>query len=403
MEDSRAANQKVIVTLTDAELSALVSLAGVNTGNGSPLSGVTGVSHSADSRAVARLRQIGLLAPAPPDRPTQPCLAALNILAKPDIELRLVWGDVDNTGFTTLFAAGADGAEGMVGFTRDGDSQYKLSYFVSHEEITALVRDRIAFTELKEYPPLLYETGPTVLPVLLAVLDLYQEARLKAALDRTQALNADISAEAVKRILVEAKTSASLDWYAPLGFIMLPATIPDDAAIKAALQALQQRGALTSDKGKSTLSSALASFALRAFPVVSYFGATVRTRAGSAFGGAQFALIRSRTTLLFIQRAADASGERFAVSSISTSHLPEVLFNLATLPFEGSAPQKAPEAAASEGTACGKCGAKNAAAAKFCEKCGASLAAPAIKFCPKCGDAVNAGEKFCDKCGTKLV
>ncbi len=372
-----AERQRAITgTLSDAELSALLELCRVNIDKASPLAATFAAARSGDGSVTARLQQSGFLEPVNPARPTPQCVSALNTVAKPDVVIKLVWGDAARVNLSGLYATTAAGSGAMVAFNRDAQGRNSISYFASHDDLTGLVRDRIAFSELKKTrAPMSLEAEAAALPVLFAVLDLHREARLKAALDRTPAASIDLSAGAIKRVLLDAKTSPSFDWYAALGYMMFPRELPpDDSHVISGVRALEKKDALTVSNNESVLASGLEAFAFRAFPVISYFGATISTRPGSEFAGAQFGLIRSLETLLLVERASDSAGERFRASSISTSDVPELLFNLFTMPFEvrPTPPQ-------------------------------ASGQATATNFCRKCGDAVKAGEKFCDKCGTKLA
>lgn len=396
-------NKTTTATLSDTEVATLLGLSGINIEKTSPLSAAAITPRSRDKDVAARLRQLGFLEATSPERLKPECLTALKTIANPDVEMRLVWGNADKVNFSNLYAAGTGGSDAMVAFTRNTEGENNLSYFISHQDITALVRDRIAAAEIKEVLPLSYVTDANVLPILFAVLDLYEEAVLKAALARTSELASDLSVEAVNRVLLDAKTNPSLGWYSPLGYLLMSRALPDAATIKAGLQVLQREGVITIGDGSASLGSNIAAFAFRAFPILSYFGATISTRKGAEFGGAQFGLIRSLNTLLFVQRIVDNTGERFSINSIGTSEVPEILFDLATLPFEAPVPKEvpSPETKKMEDIVCPKCGVANAVGAKFCAKCGVSLA-PAIKFCPKCGDPVKAGEKFCEKCGNRL-
>src|SRR4030042_410364 len=357
--------------LSNVDLATLVGRSGVFVEKTSPLAFTAGIPPAGDAQVNTRLQQLGFLISSSPPNLTPQCLNALKILASPDVEIRLVWGDAGKINFSTLFAAAGSGSGAMVAFNRATQDRNNISYFVSQEEITGLVRDRIAFSELKVQADLSIKADAAALPVFFAALDLQCEARLKAALDRTPVPDVEISVEAAKKILVDAKTATALDWYAPLGYMMLPHELPDDAAIASGLQALVTERVITMNRKSGKLSPSLQEFAFRAFPIVTYFGATVGARQNPAFGGAQFALVRSPSTLLLVQRASDKTGESFSVDSISTSNVPELLFNLATLPF---AAPPAPVPTATQ-----------------------------IKFCPKCGDPLQSGEKFCDKCGAKLT
>ena len=177
-----------------------------------------------------------------------------------------------------------------------------------------------------------------------------------------------------------------------------------EAAVAEGLEALQNEG-LVGNNGD--LSSTLTSFAPRAFPIAGFFGLKILTINADAAEKTQLALFRGISTLLLAQMTEENGREKALLSSISTSQLPELLFNLSTRPFEVTSlpPRQMPQPAAPGTIACGKCGTQNNVKSKFCSKCGAALAAAAQagpKFCPKCGDPVTAGEKFCDKCGTAL-
>ncbi len=406
--ENRDQPTNTVAVLSDAELLNLLSIAGVRVGPTSPFARLISGASPAQSQDVSRLQQFGLLASANPARPTAECLKALTILASPDAETRLLWGNPERVNFSAVFSTRDAGSRTLVVYTRDEGGNNRLSYFLSHDDVIDLIKGGIAFSEVKEAPDFSLKTNAATLPVFFGVLDLYQEARLRAALDRRREFQPDLSPEEVKRILVDAKMEASLSWYAPVGYMIVPdKTGIDDASIKEGLGALKRAGVIATTGGLTALSSGLSAFAHRAFPVVSYCGVKVSVNQGTSIAAMELGLIRGVAALLLIQLDGDKNGGSFLLNSITTSDIPELIFNITGLPFEApAAAQKASAPMAptqAEMLTCAKCGTRNTAGDKFCTKCGAQLdGAVMTRFCPNCGDAVAAGEKFCDKCGTKL-
>jgi hypothetical protein len=384
-------------TLSDIDLAGLLSIAGLKLEKTSPLTQVKGITGAADSR---RLQQVGLLDSN--NRPLPDSLEALQILANPDVEMDLIWGAVDRVSLCKVFYSSRIGK--LVSFTR-GNGSINLSYFLSFQDITDLIAEKTAASLIKESAGISFESTPAALPAFLAVIDLYREEQLKATLERRQESNVAVSVDEVNRIWQDAKTETDFGWYSPAGYIALAnGTSAASAKIDEGLVALKREMILNSD---GTLNSQTATFASRAWPLMSFFGIKAFTRQGLDIEKAHLALLKGFASLLFVQISSSDSQERVYIKSINTSELPEILFNLITRPFEVKIPPetKAPQAAASASNLnCSKCGTANTAGSKFCSKCGASMnVVPTAKFCPKCGDPVKPEEKFCDKCGNKLV
>ena len=390
-------NRATAATLTDAELAALVNLAGITPGKDSPLPAVSGKTRAADAKVNIRLQQLGFLASSNPARLTPECTRAINTLAAPEVTMQLVWGDAAKVNISTVYADSHNGSEAMVAFNRAADDCNSLSFFVSHEEITGLVRDRLAFSRVDNPPAFSLQAEASALPVFFSLLDLYCENKLQALIDRAPVSAADFSKEAIKKNLVNAKTATTLDWYSSLGYLMFPRELPGDTAIAAGMKALEKERALVINRDSVSLPDSLLALASQAFPILTYFGATIAGRPVSA----QFGLVRSPAALLLVQSSSNSGGAYFTAESIGTSNVPELLFNLFTMPFAAPAPSR--PAAAPAANACPKCATKNPAGAIFCSRCGADLTpGPKVNYCPKCGDAVRPGEKFCDKCGARI-
>ena len=360
--------RRTTVILQDAEFQSLISLAGVKIGAASPLAGF-GAS-TAPAADAGRLQQLGLLASAEPARLAPDCLKALNILANPDAETTLMWGNPEKVNYSAVFSSRDTGSTTMVAYGREGNGSHHLSYFLSHEDIIDLIKGTTAFSELKDVPDFSLKMNAGTLPVLFGVLDLYQEARLRAALDRRSEFQPDLSAEEITRILTDARMESSLAWYAPVGYLMMPDKV-SDAGIREGLETLKRGGVIAISRGLAALSAGLNAFAHRAFPVISYSVVKVSVNRGANIERLQLGFIRGMATLLLLHLP-DESGATLQLDSITTSDVPELLFNIITMPFEAPA---APKPAA---------------------------APPKINYCPKCGDPVKSGEKFCDKCGKKL-
>jgi hypothetical protein len=142
-----------------------------------------------------------------------------------------------------------------------------------------------------------------------------------------------------------------------------------------------------------------------------FFGVKILTAGRGYVEKTQVSLFRGLGTLLIVQMTEENNKPLAAISSISTSQLPEILFNLVTVQSEAKTPSVAatpiPTPTSAKTISCGNCGTQNDVSAKFCVKCGVPLAVTATpkagpKFCPKCGDPVTPNEKFCNKCGTSL-
>ncbi len=391
-------SQAVVKTvLSDGELTFLLNAAGVRPEKTSPLAQI-GKPAAPDTGR--KLPQTGLVDSS--GHPTADCLEALNILANPGTEIDLLWGNQQGVSLSKTYSAA--GKDRLVSFTRMNGVN-NISYFLSPQDITDLVAQKLVFSEIKEIAELSLETGAAAVPVFFALLDLYQEAQLKATLERQQEFEVKIAPDEANRILQTAKVDQDLTWYAPVGYMAMPTNVAvTESVVKDGISALKRAGII---EASGVLSDSMAAFASRAFPLMAFFGINVYTRSGGAIEKAPLALFRGCSTLLFVQITSEGGRTGQAIiNSISTSELPEILFNLAVRPYEVAAPPVMPSTAAptAGSVVCGKCGTQNLVNAKFCTKCGATIAAPAkSKFCPKCGDPVTAGEKFCNKCGTKLA
>lgn len=377
------------VILSDAELLALLNMSGLKPGKMSPLAQVSG---KAATDANRKLQQMGLIIG---DNNLSPdCLECLKILTDPSAETDLVWGNADGVSLSAVYTAGQDK---LVAFTKTKDSNY-LSFFLSSQDITDLVIERMVLSEIKNPADFSIETGTADLPVILAMLDLYRESQLQALLDRRVEFEVKVATEDVNRIIQEAKLEMNLGWYASAGNIAVPLDTPvTGSSMNESINSLKRSGITGAD---GVLSTRAVAFAYRAFPLISFIGIKSITLSEKT----QIAFFRGLTTLLFVQITSEDGADHTLVRSISTSDLPQVLFTFATRPIAPEIPSTAASPApAAVGINCPKCSAPNPANGKFCKKCGAPLIQPSKKFCPKCGDPVTAGEKFCNKCGTKLV
>ena len=396
----------VKATLADGEMLALLNTAGIKPVKASPLGRISGQPAAINAR---NLQQAGLVDGA--GRPTTAFTEALNILANPASEIDLLWGNPDGISLSSVYAAA--GKDQLVAFTNMNGSN-NISYFLSPQDITDLLVQRLAFSEIKNIAALDFEAAPAAVPAFFAVLDIYREEQLKAALERRQEAVVTVTAEEVNRVIQEAKLETNFSWYSPVAYNSIPLDFTiTEATAEEGLSILKKEGLIGAG---GELSESLNAFAYRAFPVAGFFGVKVITVNNAAPEKTQLALFRGISTLLLAQLTTENGVNRVLISSISTSQLPELLFNLSTKPFEvpvqtektAPAPTTAPTPAAAPANTvfCSKCGTKNDAKAKFCIKCGATLATTAApagpKFCPKCGDPVTANEKFCDKCGTPI-
>jgi hypothetical protein len=397
MENNNRASGLKKITLLDVDMVNLISVSGLKLESSSPLAVINKNAGSADPR---RAQQSGLIDTN--NRLTADGLTVLGVLARPDMEMSLIWGTADSLSTSKVYFSAT--SDKLVSFTHTNGSS-NLSYFLSPQDITDLVTEKTAFPPIKDNVDYSLETGPASLPAFLAVLDLYREAQLKAALERRQDADPVITAAELNRVWQQSKMETNFSWYAPAGYITFAEGPSAQANFEEGFRSLKRQSLIRADGGLSQPGSA---FAAAAFPLLSFMGMKAVSRQNSGVEKVHLALFRSMATLLLVQIAADSGKETLYIKSLNTSELPEVLFNLVTRPFD-VVPQAVTPVAAKAGSAgqtviCTKCQTVNAAGTRFCSRCGATLtAAPAVKFCPKCGDPVTGSEKFCDKCGNQLV
>jgi hypothetical protein len=398
MENMEKSSTIKKIVLTDSDLVSLISTAGFKPDKTSPLAQISGASGNPDNR---RLQQAGWLDNN--NRPTADCLDALTVLANPDAEMDLLWGNAESVSLSKVYFSARSGK--LVSFTRNGGNN-NLSYFLSFQDITDLIAEKTAFPPIKEPAGISLEAGPAVLPVFLSVLDLYREGQLKAALERRQETAVSVTLDEINRVWQNSKTETNFGWFASAGYIAIASSLPASGLkIDEGFAALKREGVLNPDGTLSTTAAALASCA---YPLMSFIGVKTTTRQGADLEKAHLALFRGFAALLFVQVSSENNQPRIWIKSISTSQLPEILFNLVTKPFDVKvqpqkpAPQQPP---ASPGNVnCAKCGTANQAGDKFCIKCGSGLtAASSAKFCMKCGSPLKIGAKFCEKCGGKVA
>ena len=393
MVNNQKSPEVIKAAVNDIEMAALLNATGLKPGKTSPLAQISG---KAAPDALRNLRAAGMTDAA--NQPTADCREALTILANPASEIDLIWGNPNGISLSKTYAAG--GQDRLVSFT-SMNGVNNISYFLSSQDIIDLMIERLAFSEIKDAAALNIEASPAVMPVFFAALDIYREAQLRAALEHRQETGAIISLEEVNRVIQESKLEIDFNWYSPAVYNAMPLdTTIDEAMAEEGYRILKSEG-IAGEGGE--LNDSFTALAYRAFPLTGFFGIKVLKADAGAPEKTQLALFRGLSTLLLAQLAEENGRPVIQISSISTSQLPELLFNLGTRPFEVNAPE--PPAVPANTVDCNKCGTQNSVTAKFCSKCGAVLAAAPAgpKFCPKCGDPVTAGEKFCDKCGLKLV
>jgi len=383
------ANQSVVkAILSDAEFLFLIKATGITPGKLSPLGRISGVPVSAVNKT---LQQSGLLGS--DNRPTTECVECFQILANPDTEIDLLWGNSDGINLSNVYSSG--GKDRLVSYTRSGSNNH-LSCFLSSSDLNDLIISKTAFPEIKEEVPFSIENNENVIPVFLALLDLYRESQLKSALERRTDTKLDVSADAITRLIETSKTDLDFNWLTAAGFVALPGSF--NGSINDGLNALKKTGYLASD---NTPNQNITLFASHTFPLISFVGVRTLTNKNANLEKTQFALFRGLSALLLFQITQENGARQTIINSISTSHLPELLHTLSTRPFE--VPSAVSQQVPAGDAVCGKCGFANKPQSKFCEKCGTPMAQqPKDKFCPKCGDQIKPGEKFCDKCGAKL-
>jgi hypothetical protein len=391
MVNNENATGVIKTSLKDGEMLALINAAGLKPGKQSPLAQING-KPAPDARNLQSSKLVDSS-----NRPTKDCLEALNILANPTSEMDLFWGNPNGVSLSKAYAAA--GQDKLVSFTSmNGTSN--ISYPLTTADITEIMVQKLAFTEIKDTAELNIEAAPAAMPVLFALLDIYRESQLRSALERRPESGVTATTEEANRVIQEAKLELNLNWYTPVAYNAMPSGMAiTEATVEEGFRLLKSEGIIGAG---GELSESLTAFANRAFPLAGFFGIKILTASGGSIEKTQLALFRGLSTLLLAQLTSDGGKDRVLINSIATAQLPELLFNLGTRPFEVTAPPLQP--APANTVICGKCGTQNNGASKFCRKCGAPLtAAPAtIKFCPKCGDPVTAGEKFCDKCGAPL-
>lgn len=380
----------VKASLSDSEIAELKNRSGIKPGKASPL-----VQIRADSApGTSHLQQLGFLDST--FHPTSNCLEFLNILANPGSEIDLIWGNPDSLSMSKVYCA--PGKDQLVSFTSINGNNH-LSYFLSSANIIELVMEKMAYPEIKEARELIMDSAPSAVPVILASLDLFRENQLKAVLERRQDFRVKVTPEEINRILQEGRLKNNLNWYASAGNLTM-ADNPElnSLRINEGIEALRMAGWI---RANGELDSRFTGFAYAAFPLNSFLGIKVVTQMEKT----QICLFRGISTLLFLQLTADNGVNKALISSISTSRLPEMLYNLTTLLLDPNLQTSAPASnqSAPETAVCPNCGAANIQGSKFCPRCGKSLSLSAsMKYCAKCGAPVKTGSSFCQKCGNKL-
>ncbi len=397
MTNNNSAPAVTKASVTGGEMLALLNAAGLKPSPISPLKLISG--QPAQLNAARHLQTAGIIDAA--GRPTAGCIEALNILANPAAELDIIWGSPDAISLSRVYNPA--GQDRSVSFTADTD-KYNFSYFLSSQDITDLMAQRLAFSDIKENAPLNIKTTPAAVPVFFALLDIYRESQLRSALERRQENIVTATLEEVNRVAQEAKMETSLNWYAPVAFSVLPLDTPaTEATLEEGYRNLQKEGIIGRD---GELSGGFSALAIRAFPLAGFFGIKMLTAGGSAFEKTQLALFRGLSTLLLVQLTTENNKDLVSIDSIATAELPELLFNLGLRQSEAPAPAPPTTAAAPPAAGpkfCSKCGNPIKAGEKFCSKCGTPLTTQAVpKFCSKCGNPAKSGEKFCSKCGAPL-
>ncbi|MBI4288646.1 MAG: zinc ribbon domain-containing protein [Chloroflexi bacterium] len=334
-------------------------------------------------------------------RPTPGCQECLRILASPGVEMDLVWGNAEGVSLSKVYAAGENSK--LVSFTRIDGSNH-LSYFLSPQDITDLIVEKTAGPSIREAVDLSIETSVEAMPVFFALLDSCRESQLRTALERRREAEVTVTADDANRITQTAKVELDMSWYAPVAYVAVPMDTPITGnSIAEGIKTLNREGIIGAN---GVLNARLVSFARAAFPLVSFVGVRVVRRSSASLEKTQLALFRGFSTLLLVQMSSDGAAKQVLINSISTSQLPELLFSLATRPFEVEALKPAPQtqaATSGPGLVCAKCGAPSPGGAGFCVKCGAPLPLPSTaNFCRKCGRPVTTGAKFCNKCGARL-
>jgi hypothetical protein len=379
-------------TLSDGELLALLNASGLKPSRLSPLAGIKGNPSSLNSAQGSGLVDAS-------GRPTPACLEALNILANPASEIDLLWGNPDGINFSKAYAAA--GQDRMVSFTGN-NGKNNFSYFLSSNDIAEVMTQNLATPVIKDITALNLEIPASAVPAFFALLDIYREAQLRAALEHHRETTVNVTADDLNRTGQEAKTDANFDWYTPTAYAALPQdSAITEAMIKQGFNTLKKEGLIGNEGG---LSGSFTSFANRAFPIIGFFGVNILTANPGSLEKTQLALFRGPSTLLLVQLTTENGEPQAQVSSIATAQLPELLFNFGTRIQESKAPTAAPAPApAYNSVVCSECGTANTRTAKFCIKCGATVAVPApARFCTKCGTPAAGGEKFCKKCGSPI-
>jgi hypothetical protein len=391
MVNNNSANRVTKAAISKDGLLYLLNTSGLKPAKISPLANMNGKPASPDF--LKELQASGLTDAT--NNPTPACKEALTILANPAIEIDLLWGNPDSISLSKAYSAA--GQDRFVAFT-GADGKTNISFFLSAHDITELMTERLAFTEVKDVASINLEAAPAAAPVFFALLDIYRESQLKSALERRTETAVTATVEDVNRIIQEAKLENNFSWYAPGAYAALPFDSPiTESTAEEGFRILKKEGVIGAG---GELSSAMTTLAYRAFPIAGFFGIKILTSNGTSLEKTQLALFRGLSTLILAQLTTINGENRVQISTIPTAQLPEILFNLGTRVQETPAPSAPPTA---NTMVCGKCGTANSGTGKFCSKCGAPLATPAVaRFCTKCGTPAAGGEKFCKKCGSPI-
>jgi hypothetical protein len=320
----------------------------------------------------------------------------MNILANPGSETDLIWGNPNGLSLSKVYAA--PGQDKLISFTSMNGS-FHLSYFLSGADLTDLVIEKVAHPEIKDAMDMTVEGDPSGIPVFFALLDLYRESQLKAALERRQDFQVLAAPEEINRIFQEAKLENNLSWYSPAGYLtMTNDTDLSESGIIEAINKLKHDGIIGTH---NELVSRFTTFTNCAFPLVAFMGIKVIT----SIEKTQIALFRGISSLLFLELTSENNVNRVSISSIGTSELPGILTSLTARLLEVELPSNLAfqSQVAPNPVVCAKCGNSYPGGTKFCAKCGVQLSVTAgAKYCTKCGKSIKIGGQFCDKCGTRI-
>ncbi len=371
--------QPATTDLTGRQLVALLGIAGLEPGQGSPLVDLAARSGASGLNAddVEALQRSGILTWARPRQVAAGVRSALEVLCRPARQASLILGTRDQVGTLHAFSRGDQTDSAVVGFTAEPERDlYHLSSNLSFHRLADLITAQVLFGPLKDTLGFSATCAPAEFAALLGILDWRLHSVLAATLDRDPVPEPVFTSHAIWQMLVQGRTARDLGWHVTLFMHLLPVIDYglDEAQTAEAVRGLaEQHLVLPTADGRNKISEPLLELADGFAPVVSFAGVHLRSFDLSTQSHSKhLVILRGRLAILLVEPVITANGARvIAMDGIDEVELAEVLFDL---------------------------GLSNS---RFAATARAAAAEP--KTCPVCGDKIQPGDKFCARCGAPFT